>query len=187
MRRFLSGRWSLPVIAGVVTSAVIAGFGLAAGGPPPGTPSHAATGQPIGTLTLAQGGTEIPVLAWSFGASNSGTAHTGGGAGAGKANFQDLSLTKFIDSNSAAILTALATGQHYPKIVFTSQWGTGSTTATLVYELTDAIFTSFSQGGSGGESALTENVSINYAKIKWTYTDATGTTTGSWDVAQNTP
>src|SRR4051812_29181186 len=126
MRRFLSGRWSLPVIAGVVTSAVIAGFGLAAGGPPAGKGPPTPTGQPIGTLTLAPGGTEIPVLAWSFGASNSGTAHTGGGAGAGKAIFQDLSLTKFIDSNSAGILTSLASGEHYAKIVLTSQWGTGS-------------------------------------------------------------
>ena len=36
---------------------------------------------------------EIDVLAWSWGVSNSGSAHVGGGAGAGKANIQDLSLT----------------------------------------------------------------------------------------------
>ena len=32
---------------------------------------------------------EIDVLAWSWGMSQSGSFHTGGGGGAGKANFQD--------------------------------------------------------------------------------------------------
>ncbi|MGZ4959716.1 MAG: type VI secretion system tube protein Hcp, partial [Methylomonas sp.] len=40
---------------------------------------------------------EIDVLAWSWGVSNSGSAHVGGGAGAGKAHVQDLSFTKYID------------------------------------------------------------------------------------------
>ena len=44
---------------------------------------------------------EIDVLAWSWGMSNSGSAHVGGGAGAGKANVQDLSFTKYIDKSHA--------------------------------------------------------------------------------------
>ena len=40
---------------------------------------------------------EIAILAWSWGVSNSGSAHLGGGAGSGKVNIQDLSLTKYID------------------------------------------------------------------------------------------
>ena len=43
---------------------------------------------------------EIDVLSWSWGLSNSGSAHTGGGAGAGKVNGQDLSFTKYVDSAS---------------------------------------------------------------------------------------
>ena len=49
---------------------------------------------------------EIDVLAWSWGASNSGSFHTGGGGGAGKANFQDLSVTKYIDRASTALMLA---------------------------------------------------------------------------------
>ena len=37
---------------------------------------------------------KIDILAWSWGLSNSGTAHVGGGAGAGKVNVQDISVTK---------------------------------------------------------------------------------------------
>ncbi|WP_374595324.1 type VI secretion system tube protein Hcp, partial [Aquabacterium sp.] len=49
---------------------------------------------------------EIDVLAWSWGVSNSGSAHTGGGAGAGKANVQDLSFTKYVDKASPPLLLA---------------------------------------------------------------------------------
>ena len=39
----------------------------------------------------------IDVLAWSWGMSNSGTFHGSGGGGAGKANFQDISFTKYVE------------------------------------------------------------------------------------------
>jgi hypothetical protein len=35
-----------------------------------------------------------------MGMANSGTAHIGGGAGAGKVSVQDLTLTKYVDSSS---------------------------------------------------------------------------------------
>ena len=48
----------------------------------------------------------IDVLAWSWGASNSGSAQIGGGAGVGKVNVQDLSFTKFVDKASPDIFLA---------------------------------------------------------------------------------
>ena len=42
---------------------------------------------------------EIDVLAWSWGMSQSGSMHMGGG-GAGKVNVQDLSFTKYIDKST---------------------------------------------------------------------------------------
>ena len=61
---------------------------------------------------------EIDVLAWSWGASQSGSAHMGGGAGAGKVNVQDLSFTKYIDSASHALLLACCNGEHLGEAVF---------------------------------------------------------------------
>src|SRR2546429_9130450 len=58
---------------------------------------------------------EIDVLAWSWGASNSGSAHVGGGAGAGKVNVQDLSFTKFIDKSSPDLMLACCNGKHFDK------------------------------------------------------------------------
>jgi type VI secretion system secreted protein Hcp len=48
--------------------------------------------------------------------SQSGTTHMGGGGGAGKANFQDLSFTKYIDSSTNALMIALAKGSHIPEV-----------------------------------------------------------------------
>ena len=60
----------------------------------------------------------IDILAWSWGMSQAGTFHGGGGGGAGKANFQDLSLTKYVDSASATLLLYCANGDHFePRIL----------------------------------------------------------------------
>src|SRR5471032_1769796 len=59
---------------------------------------------------------DIDVLAWSWGMSQSGTTHMGKGGGAGKASFQDLSFTKYIDSSSNALMIHLAKGTHIPKV-----------------------------------------------------------------------
>src|SRR5471032_1144068 len=56
---------------------------------------------------------EIDVLALSWGASNSGSAHVGGGAGAGKANVQDLSFTKYVDKSTPDLLLSTCNGKHY--------------------------------------------------------------------------
>jgi type VI secretion system secreted protein Hcp len=115
-------------------------------------------------------GGEIDVLAWSWGVSNSGSFHTGGGGGAGKANFQDLSFTKYIDSSSNALLLSCASGTHIATANLVVRKAGG--TAPLEYlkiNLTEVIVTSVSTGGSGGEDRLTENVSLNFAEIAYEY------------------
>ena len=62
---------------------------------------------------------EIDVLAWSWGASNSGTTHLGGGSGAGKANVQDISVTKYIDKSSPTLLLNTMNGKHIPTALLT--------------------------------------------------------------------
>ena len=135
---------------------------------------------------------EIDVLAWSWGMSNSGTAHTGGGAGAGKANVQDLSLTKYVDASSAALQLACCTGEHIPSAVLVVRKAGTTPVEYIVITLTECLITAVSTGGSGGEDRLTENVTVNFAKVKFSYTeqDATGKPKTpakemTFDVAQN--
>src|SRR5947208_7625490 len=60
----------------------------------------------------------IDVLAWSWGLSQSGSSHMGGGAGAGKVNVQDLSFTKYVDASTHALVLACCTGEHIDEAVF---------------------------------------------------------------------
>ena len=62
--------------------------------------------------TFKDKGPAIDVLAWSFGMSQSGTFHTAGGGGSGKASVQDLSFTKYVDSSSCDLMTFCCTGEH---------------------------------------------------------------------------
>jgi type VI secretion system secreted protein Hcp len=134
---------------------------------------------------------EIDVLAWSWGASNSGTTHMGGGGGAGVANVQDLSLTKYVDKASPALLLRVLNGAHIPDATLVVR-KTGTT--PIEYNkiiMTEVLVTSVSMGGSGGEDRLTENVSLNFAKVEFSYSylDATGktitVTPTKWDIAAN--
>ena len=51
---------------------------------------------------------EIDVLAWSWGMSQSGTMHAGGGGGAGKVAVQDVSVTKYVDASSNGLMSRLS-------------------------------------------------------------------------------
>jgi type VI secretion system secreted protein Hcp len=134
---------------------------------------------------------DIDVLAWSWGASQSGTTHTGGGGGAGKANFQDLSYTKYIDSASPALLIHLAKGKHIPKVVLLVRKAGEGQQKYLQIDMEEVIVTSVSTGGSGGEDKLTENVTLNFAKVKYEYftqTDKGATASAgefNWNIAEN--
>jgi len=114
---------------------------------------------------------EIDVLAWSWGMSNSGTAHTGGGAGAGKANVQDLSLTKYVDASSAALQLACLTGEHIPTANLVVRKAGTTPLEYIKITLTECLITAVTTGGSGGEDRLTENVTVNFAKVKFEYTE----------------
>jgi type VI secretion system secreted protein Hcp len=131
------------------------------------------------------------VLAWSWGLSNSGTAHTGGGAGAGKVNVQDVSITKWIDKSSPDLMLATCNGKHFPKAVLTVRKAGEKPLEYLVVTMEDCMITAVSTGGSGGEDRLTENVTINFAKVKVNYVEQT-TTGGAgakpqmgWDISAN--
>ena len=111
----------------------------------------------------------IDVLAWSWGVSNSGTTHMGGGGGSGKANFQDVSLTKYIDVASHALLLGCATGEHFLKAVLTVRKAGKTQQPYVTITMEEVIITSVSTGGSGGEDRLTENLTLNFAKVKFEY------------------
>jgi type VI secretion system secreted protein Hcp len=134
---------------------------------------------------------EIDVLAWSWGLSQSGTSHTGGGAGAGKVNVQDLSFTKYVDSATHALVLACCNGEHIEEAVFVVRKAGKEPLEYIKLTLNELIVSSISTGGSGGEDRLSENITLNFAKFKLEYTpqktDGTGDAakTAGWDIPLN--
>ncbi|WP_372684052.1 Hcp family type VI secretion system effector [Desulfosarcina sp.] len=113
---------------------------------------------------------EIDVLAWSWGLSQSGSMHVGGGGGAGKANIQDVSITKFVDKSSTNLLRKCCNGAHLKEAVMTVRKAGETPVDYVVITMSPVLVTSVSTGGSGGEDRLTENVTLNFAKVKFSYT-----------------
>src|SRR5215813_9001678 len=93
---------------------------------------------------------KIDVLAWSWGMSNSGTAHMGGGAGSGKVNVQDLSFTKYVDATSASLMLFCANGKHVPEAKLIVRKAGGDALEYLKITMNEVLISSFSTGGSGG-------------------------------------
>ena len=134
---------------------------------------------------------EIDVLAWSWGMAQSASAHVGGGGGAGKVNVHDLSLTKHIDKSSPDLYLSCCSGKHLGNAVLTVRKAGESPLEYLVITMEDVIIAGVSTGGSGGEDRLTENVTLNFAKVKVDYTEQTSKGGSAakpkmgWDIAKN--
>lgn len=135
---------------------------------------------------------EIDVLAWSWGMSQSGSMHTGGGGGSGKVNIQDLSLTKYVDKASPNLMQFCSSGKHYPEAKLTVRKAGDKPVEYLIITMTDVLVSSVSTGGSGGEDRLTENVTLNFAKVKVDYQaqKSDGSKDGgpikyNWDIRSN--
>jgi type VI secretion system secreted protein Hcp len=134
---------------------------------------------------------EIDVLAWSWGMSQSGSMHVGGGAGSGKVNIQDVSLTKYVDKASPSLMRACCNGEHLTEATLTIRKAGKDALDYLKFKMSPVLVTSLSTGGSGGEDRLTENVSLNFAKVEVGYTpqkeDGTGDAEISliWNIEKN--
>jgi type VI secretion system secreted protein Hcp len=113
---------------------------------------------------------EIDVLAWSWGISQSGTSHMGGGGGAGKVSVQDLSVTKFMDKATPNLMMYCCNGKHIPQVMLTVRKAGEEPLEYMKITMEDCLISNVSTGGSGSEDRLTENLALNFAKFKVEYT-----------------
>lgn len=123
---------------------------------------------PVATLTLPAPFGSSPVLAWSWGASSSGTTHIGGGGGAGKANIQDLAVTRATDKQSPLFFGAVTDGTILTSVVLSS----GSMSITLE----NVLVVSYSTGAS--DKTQTDNISLNFSKVTY----SVGGVADGWEV-----
>lgn len=111
---------------------------------------------------------EIEVLSWSWGVENTGSSPAGGGGGAGKASFRDLSFTHKIDKASPSLMKACATGVHLKEATITHRKSGKGQQEFLIFKLNDVIVTGVASGESG-EGGSMESVSLNFSKIELEY------------------
>jgi type VI secretion system secreted protein Hcp len=128
---------------------------------------------------------EIQILAFSFGATQSGSTHMGGGGGSGKVNVQDISVTKYVDVSSPAIMNAICVGKHFPEVTLYVRKAGEKPLEYLTIDMKEVFVTSVSTGGSGGEDRLTENVTLNFAKIDVAYSPQKADGTGDVAIVMN--
>ena len=135
---------------------------------------------------------EIDVLAFSWGMSQSGSMHISGGGGTGKVNVQDLSVTKYLDKASPALMQKCCNGTHFSKAVLTCRKsGGGAPVEYFKVTMEEVLVSSVSEGGSGAEDRQTENITLNFAKVKVEYTpqDSEGSAGAAselgWNIREN--
>jgi type VI secretion system secreted protein Hcp len=112
---------------------------------------------------------EIDVLSWSWGVSQSGTVGHGGGGGAGKASFRDLTFTHHVDKASPLLMKACATGQHVRDATITVRKAGQGQLEYLVVTMTDVLVTSVSTSVSAEGDLTIEDVALAFAKVDLEY------------------
>jgi len=121
----------------------------------------------------------IHIESFSWGATNPSAprAHgTGGGGGAGKVSVHDISITKMNDKSSPDLMQAAATGQHIKSAKLFVRKAGKEQQEYLTYELENVLVSSFSTSGHGSDSSSRpmESLSLNFTKITFQWTDASG-------------
>ena len=111
---------------------------------------------------------EIEVLSFSWGVANSGSAAPGGGGGAGKATFQDLSIVHGIDRATPELLTACATGLHIKDATITHRKAGKGQQEFLIVKLNDVTITAVSHAGAE-DQPYAESVSLKFSKVDLVY------------------
>jgi type VI secretion system secreted protein Hcp len=94
----------------------------------------------------------------------------GTGSGTGKVQFQDLSITKYVDTASTDLLKHLTTGKHIDEGMLTVRKAGGKAIEYLKIKMTQVMVSHISNGGGAGQDKVTENVTLNFRKFTQTYT-----------------
>lgn len=110
---------------------------------------------------------EIDVLSWSWGVSNNADARSGGGKGAGKANFSDMSFMHALDSASPNLMKACTMGDHYPEATLTARKAGKGQQDYLIVKMKEVYVTSVQPSGSSEHPM--ESVSLTFGHVDLEY------------------
>jgi len=142
-----------------------------------GSLATTASGTPAVGLTFVDASVteaELPVLSYSWGATNSTTlGSTGTGAGAGTTSLQDFTLTLAPSSAEPGLWGHLTVGIHLDSAtIHVRQLLGGLETEYLTYTLTDVTITSFTTNDDGSD-APQDTIQLHFGRVTESYSAIT--------------
>jgi type VI secretion system secreted protein Hcp len=90
------------------------------------------------------------------------------GAGAGKAKFNQLQITKAVDSASPALFSAVGLGAHFPTVTLVMRKG-GTTGDYLIYTFALVFVQEVDWSADNGGDSPTETVTLVYGAMSVSY------------------
>jgi type VI secretion system secreted protein Hcp len=132
----------------------------------------------------------IEVLSWTWGLSQSGSAHQGGGTGTGKVSVRDVSFTKYVDRSTPVLMKYCCKGKFFEHATLYVRKAGDSPVEYIKLEMSHGLISSVTNGGSGHDERLTETISLNFKAFKLEYTPqkdgkAEPVVPAGWDIAKN--
>lgn len=113
--------------------------------------------------------TWIELTSWNWTITHPTSGLPGGGYSQDRARVHDISVTKFGDKATIALIKKILFAKHFPKVEIASLKTTGDKIEPYMkIELEDVIITSLNQHG-GGTGTPSESMNLSCKTIKWTY------------------
>jgi len=121
----------------------------------------------------------LAISAFDFSVENpTSLGSASGGAGTGKAKFNEFKVTKPIDAGSPALFQALASGAHFPAVRFIVRKA-GTTTGYLIYTFSMVFITAIEGSMAASGEVPEETVQFAYGALQVSYTPSSGSPAGS--------
>src|SRR5262245_52092840 len=119
---------------------------------------------------------QIEILSWTWGLTQSGSAHHGSGTGTSGVSVGDVSLVKFVDKSTPTLIKYCCAGTFFDeaKLTVCKASGEGGGLPYLVLTLKKGLISSLNSGGVGPHERLIETVSLNFKAFTIEYTPQKG-------------
>jgi type VI secretion system secreted protein Hcp len=135
---------------------------------------------------------EIEVESFSWGLTQTGSLAFGGGAGAGKAQFQDFHFVTNTSKASPKLFLTCAAGEHIKEATLTVRKSNSDSKQDYLFiKMNDVLISSYQTGGSQGGGNPVDQVSLNFAKIEYSFKpqkpdgSLDAAIVGGWDLKLN--
>lgn len=123
---------------------------------------------------------QIEVTGWTWGATQTGSASSGKGAGTGKASVNDLTYTAYVDRSVPTLLNMLLLGSPFTSATLSVCKATGGDTLDyLVVKMSNGLISGVTFTGNPGDELQAVNISLNFAAVEVDYTPQTNGGTGA--------